>query len=59
MAACGVQASHISSLDAQGTFAYAAPELISGAKCSESADLYSFGVRALAGLLMTGIWFMV
>ena len=45
-----VQASHISSLDAQGTFAYAAPELISGAKCSESADLYSFGVRSCPGL---------
>ncbi|KAK9821949.1 hypothetical protein WJX81_001503 [Elliptochloris bilobata] len=47
-----VQATHISSLDAQGTFAYAAPELLGGANCAESADLYSFGV--LLWELVTG-----
>jgi len=39
-----VHASHIAELDALGTFAYAAPELINGNKCNEKADIWSFGV---------------
>lgn len=35
-----VHASHIAELDALGTFAYAAPELISGDKCNEKADIW-------------------
>lgn len=39
-----VHASHIAELDALGTFAYAAPELVNGDKCNEKADIWSFGV---------------
>jgi serine/threonine protein kinase len=35
-----VHASHIAELDALGTFAYAAPELINGDKCNEKADIW-------------------
>jgi serine/threonine protein kinase len=35
-----LNASHIAELDALGTFAYAAPELISGDKCNEKADIW-------------------
>jgi serine/threonine protein kinase len=39
-----VQTTHISNLNGMGTFAYAAPELLTGSKCNEAADIFSFGV---------------
>lgn len=39
-----VQTTHISNLHGMGTFAYAAPELLTGGKCNEVADIFSFGV---------------
>ena len=47
-----VQTTHISNLNGMGTFAYAAPELLTGGKCSEVADIFSFGV--LLWELVTG-----
>ena len=39
-----VQTTHISNLHGMGTFAYAAPELLTGGKCNEVADIFSYGV---------------
>lgn len=36
--------SHLSKLSNQGTFAWSAPEVLNGKKCSEKVDIYSFGV---------------
>ncbi len=47
-----VQTTHISNLNGMGTFAYAAPELLTGGKCNEVADIFSFGV--LLWELVTG-----
>ena len=47
-----VQTTHISGLNGMGTFAYAAPELLTGGKCNEVADIFSFGV--LLWELVTG-----
>ncbi len=47
-----VQNTHISNLNGMGTFAYAAPELLTGGKCNEVADIFSFGV--LLWELVTG-----
>ncbi|EIE26921.1 kinase-like protein [Coccomyxa subellipsoidea C-169] len=47
-----VQNTHISNLNGMGTFAYAAPELLTGGKCNEHADIFSFGV--LLWELVTG-----
>ena len=47
-----VQTTHISNLHGMGTFAYAAPELLTGGKCNEVADIFSFGV--LLWELVTG-----
>ena len=34
----------MTSLDSTGTFAWAAPELLLGRRCTERVDIYSFGV---------------
>ena len=43
-----VHASHIAELDALGTFAYAAPELLSGDKCNEKADIWYVSITSSA-----------
>ena len=35
---------YVTSLDSTGTFAWAAPELLLGRRCTERVDIYSFGV---------------
>ena len=35
---------YVTSLDSTGTFAWAAPELLLGRRCTEKVDIYSFGV---------------
>ncbi|KAK9818283.1 hypothetical protein WJX72_010061 [[Myrmecia] bisecta] len=35
---------HLSTISCVGTFAWAAPELLTGLRCTEKADIYSFGV---------------
>lgn len=35
---------YVSKLEVAGTFAWAAPELLMGGRCSEKVDIYSFGV---------------
>jgi hypothetical protein len=35
---------YVTSLDMAGTFAWAAPELLLGARCTEKVDIFSFGV---------------
>jgi serine/threonine protein kinase len=41
------------SLGPPGTLAYMAPELVAGAKCDHSCDIYSFGV--LLQEILTGV----
>ncbi len=36
--------SHLSIISGLGTFAWSAPEVLSGRRCTEKADIYSFGV---------------
>jgi len=38
---------YVTSLDSTGTFAWAAPELLLGRRCTERVDIYSFGALPL------------
>ena len=39
---------YVTSLDSTGTFAWAAPELLLGRRCTERVDIYSFGALPLS-----------